>query len=103
MALRLVASLDNVRSPKSLQDIPSFASKDSNGEYSFIQLSSFVSKLFESTNGSEPIVPFRVYSDYREFYSCDPYDFISLAISPRYSPAAADRLIPIISRYIDII
>lgn len=103
LALRLVASLDNVRSPKSRQDIPSFALKDSNGEYSSIQLSSFVSKLFESTNGREPIVPFKVYSDYREFYSCSPYDFISLAISPRYSPAAADRLIPIIARYITII
>lgn len=103
LALRLVASLDNVRSPKSRHDIPDFASKDSNGEYSFIHLSSFVSKLFESTNGSEPIVPFRVYSDYRKFYSYIPYDFISLAISPRYSPAAADRLIPIIARYISII
>lgn len=103
LALRLVASLDNVRSPRSRQDIPSFASKDSNGEYSFIQLSSFVSKLFELANGIEPIVPFRVYPDYRNFYSHEPYDFISLAISPRYSPAAADGLIPIISRYITII
>lgn len=103
LALRLVTSLDNVRSPKSHEDIPNFASKDSSGEYSFIQLSSFVSKLFEATNGAEPIIPFKVYSDYREFRSQERYDFISLAISPRYSPAAADELIPVISRYINCI
>lgn len=103
LALRLISSLDNVRNPKSRPDIPGFAIKNSYGEYSFIQLSSFVSKLFEDKNEAEPRIPFKVFSDYHDFHADGTYDFVSLAISPRYSPAAADALIPVIARYISII
>ncbi len=103
IALRLVGSLENIRNPKSRPDIPSFAFKSPNGEYAYIHLESFVSKLFEKTNGPEPTVPFRVYSDYREFHADAPYDFVSLALSPRYAPKEADGLAAVIERYFCLI
>lgn len=100
LALRLISSLENVRNPNSRPDIPAFAHRDACGKYDYIQLSSFVSKLFEAKNGPEPIIPFMVFSDYSEFCADAPFDFISVAISPRYSPKEADELLPVLSRYI---
>ncbi len=100
LALRLISSLENVRNPNSRPDIPAFAHRDACGKYDYIQLSSFVSKLFEAKNGPEPIIPFTVFSDYSEFCADAPFDFISIAISPRYSPKEADELLPVLSRYI---
>lgn len=101
IAFRFISSLDNIRNPKSRPDIPAFAYKNELGsDYTHIQLSSFASKLFEASNGKEPCIPFKVYDDYKAFKSEAEYDFISLAISPRYSPKEADALIEPISRYI---
>ena len=33
------------------------------------------------------------------FRAAAPYDFVSLAISPRYAPQAADELVPIFKEY----
>ena len=73
------------------------------GEYEFIRLSSFVSKLFEAKNGIEPRVDFKVFDDYTEFSASAEYDFASLAVSPRYSPAEADVLVNVIKEYFDLI
>ena len=73
------------------------------GEYEFIRLSSFVSKLFEAKNGIEPRGDFKVFDDYTEFSASAEYDFASLAVSPRYSPAEADVLVNVIKEYFDLI
>lgn len=156
LAFRWVASLDNVRNPKSRPDIPAFAeltsidmeddaiytsfnaevNAEANAEVTsdcegtdcgkpertiehmglpseavnmqgirrgHIRLSSYVSALFEAQNGREPCIPFTVYDDYKAFFAYEPFDFVSLAISPRYSPAEADSLIDIIKSYMEII
>ncbi len=100
LAFRWIAALDNVRNPKSRPDIP----RDilAPGRENCIQLTSFAARLLEEVNGREPEVPFNVYNDYRSFLADMPYDYVTLAISPRYAPAEADRLVPVISRYIKI-
>ncbi len=96
IGMRLISSLDNVRNPKSRPDIPTFASEETGK----IQLTSFSAKLFEEKNGTEPVVAFNVYNNYKDFVATESYDFISVAISPRYSPAEADSLLSIFSNYI---
>lgn len=100
LAFRWVDALENVRNPKSRPDIPGFAQKDEEGKYSSIRLSSFTSELFEAQNGKEPQLPFRVFDDYHAFRANEDFDFISLAISPRYAPKEADELVPLIAEYI---
>lgn len=97
LAFRWVASMDNVRNPKSRADLPPVLFPDGADT---IRLTSFVSQLMEGKNGREPAIPFRSYDDYRMFYAEAPYDFVTLAISPRYAPAAADALVPVIASYI---
>jgi hypothetical protein len=41
-----------------------------------------------------------VYEDYRDFHADGKYDFVTLAISPRYAPAEADALVNVIREYI---
>ena len=100
LAFRWISSIDNVRNPMSRPDIPREILMPGRGD--MIQLSSFAARLSEGANGPEPVIPFNVYDDYREFRAERPYDFITLAISPRYAPKQADRLIPLIERYIKI-
>ena len=98
LAMRRVASLDNVRNPRSHQDIPAEVLKP--GCSDVIQLCSLTSKMFEGKNGPEPEIPFHVYDDYLDFCAGEPYDFVSLAISPRYLPKEAEGLAEVIARYI---
>jgi len=56
--------------------------------------------MFAAKNGAEPTVPFRVYDDYRDFRAAGAYDFVTLAISPRYAPKEADGLVEIVREYI---
>lgn len=101
VAFRWIDRLQNIRNPRSRPDIPAFAFKNASGEYASIRLSSFASALFEGKNGREPEVGFTVFNDHKLFHQDGRYDFISLAVSPRYSPAEADALIPVIEEYID--
>lgn len=55
--------------------------------------------MMEGKNGAEPVIPFDVYDDYRQF-SVHGYDFVTLVQSPRYAPASADRIMEIVRRYI---
>ena len=98
LALRRVASLDNVRNPRSRPDIPADLTLPEDSAH--IQLRSFTSRMFEAQNGPEPVIPFRVYDDYRAFHAEAPYDYVTLAMSPRYAPVEADALADVISRYI---
>jgi hypothetical protein len=96
LATRWVVSLDNVRNPRSRADIPQVL-LDADGN---IRLCSVASRLFESKNGTEPVIPFSNYPDYQAFSSPEPYDFVTLAMSPRYAPEEADCLRDIIGAYI---
>jgi len=95
LSFRWISHLTYVRNPKSYQDVPvQLLNEEGN-----IQLSSFVSRLFEGKNGPEPVVPFEVCDHYREF-RCGGYDFVTMAQSPRYAPRSADRIMQILKRYL---
>ena len=95
LAFRWIDRLAYVRNPKSHQDIPKQL-LDADGN---IHLRSFISQMMEGKNGKEPVIPFDVYDDYRQFHQ-HGYDFVTMAQSPRYSPASADRIMEIVRRYI---
>lgn len=97
LAMRRVCSLDNVRNPRSHADIPqSILDPEGSGD---IRMMSLTSKMFEAKNGPEPRIPFHVYDDYTTFRADAPYDFVSVAISPRYAPREADALLDVFRRY----
>ena len=95
LAFRWISRLSYVRNPKSHQDIPAHL-LDSEGN---IHLRSFISAMMEGKNGREPAVPFDVVNDYTQFRQ-HGYDFVTMAQSPRYAPASADRIMEILRRYI---
>lgn len=98
LGMRCVSGLDNIRNPKSHQDIPKVLLTPEDDAQ--IQLASMTSRLYEKQNGPEPVIPFRNYPDYRTFRAEAPYDFVTLAISPRYAPVEADALADVVRRYI---
>ena len=55
--------------------------------------------LMEGTNGCEPTVPFEVFDDYTQFRETG-YDFVTMAQSPRYAPASADRIMRLLEPYV---
>ena len=95
LAFRWISRLAYVRNPKSHQDIPAQL-RNADGD---IHLRSFISQMMEGKNGREPVIPFAVYDDYTQFRQ-HGYDFVTMAQSPRYAPASADRIMEIVSRYI---
>lgn len=96
LAFRWIDRLVNVRNPMSHSDIPKNILLDDGKS---IQLSSFASKLFASSYGEEPKIEFITYADYSLYREGEPFDFMSLAISPRYAPIEADELISVICEY----
>ena len=97
LGMRRVASLDDVREPFSHEDIPpQILTQDGTA----IHMESLPSKLFEAKNGPEPTIPFRRIDDGPSFRAEAPYDFVTLAMSPRYAPREADALAEVIRRYI---
>ena len=95
LAFRWIDKLSYVRNPRSHQDIPRQL-LDGDGN---IHLRSFISQMMEGKNGKEPVVAFDVHNDYRAFHQ-EGYDFVTMAQSPRYAPASADRIMDIVRRYI---
>ena len=95
LAFRWVDRLSYVRNPKSHHDIPRQL-LTTQGD---IHLRSFISQMMEGRNGKEPVIPFDVYDDYTEFRQ-HGYDFVTMAQSPRYAPASADKIMDILKRYI---
>jgi hypothetical protein len=96
LASRIIGSLENVRRPFSRKDVPDQLLAQ-NG--TFIRLPQSFPDLFEKVNGPEPLIPYREYRKDGSFQAAAPYDFISLAISPRYAPREADELIPLFKEY----
>ena len=96
LAARIVGSLDNVRRPFSREDVPpQLLTLDG----IHIRLVQSFPDLFERVNGPEPLIPYHEYREDGSFMAVAPYDFVSLAISPRYAPAEADGLIPVFKDY----
>ena len=95
LAFRWISRLAYVRNPKSHQDIPARL-LDTEGN---IRLQSDISVLMEAMNGREPTISFEVYDDYRQFRETG-YDFVTMAQSPRYAPASADRIMRLLKPYI---
>ena len=95
LAFRWVSRLTYVRNPRSRQDVPSVL-RAGNGT---IRLTSDIARLMESANGPEPAIPFVVVDDYRAFRDGD-FDFVTMAQSPRYAPASADRIMGLLAPYI---
>ena len=98
LAFRWIDTLENVRNPRSRADIPQQILLP--GRTDRIQLTSFPARLMEQRNGPEPVIPFHVYEDYRTFAADTKFDFMTLAISPRYAPKEADALLPIFESFI---
>lgn len=95
LAFRWISSLDNVRNPNSRPDMPDrFCFEGA------IRLNSSVAALVPALDFHEPAIPFHVFDDWRRFRTAEKYDFVTLAISPRYTPRTADRLINVIRAYI---
>lgn len=95
LAFRWIRRLVYVRNPKSHQDIPARL-LDGDGN---IRLSSDIAALMEAMNGREPTIPFEVFDDYTQFHETG-YDFVTMAQSPRYAPASADRIMRLMEPYI---
>lgn len=95
LAFRWISRLDYVRNPLSLRDVPAHLLNLSGD----IRLTSDIARLMEGMNGAEPVVPFAQFDDYRTFRSAG-YDFVTMAQSPRYAPASADRIMSLLRPYI---
>ena len=96
LAARIVGSLENVRRPFSKNDVPpQIIAPDG----AHIRLPQSFPDLFEKVNGPEPLILYREYKEDGSFRAAAPYDFVSLAISPRYAPQEADGLIPVFKEY----
>lgn len=98
LGFRWIASLENIRNPKSKPDFPKEMLHDT--ENPAIRLKSAFPQLFEAKYGNEPIVPYFEYLSGDAYIACSPFDFMSVAISPRYSPKEADELISVFEAYI---
>lgn len=70
---------------------------------SALRLTSFAARLTEGVNGPEPLIPYREYADPFSFRAEGPYDFMTVAVSPRYAPAEADMLLPLFTSYMTLI
>ena len=97
LAFRWISVLENVRNPRSRPDIPAQILMP--GCPDRIRLRSFPASLMEQEHGPEPEIPFLVYDDYQTYHASEPFDFMTLAVSPRYAPKEAENLIPVISEY----
>ena len=102
LGFRWICELENVRNPRSREDVPKEILKfNENGERCGIRLESFASRLFEAKNGAEPTLSYREYRDPFAYTAHSRFDFMSLAISPRYAPREADALVEVIREYMD--
>ena len=95
LAFRWISRLTYVRNPKSREDVPAHLLRDP----AHICLTSDIARLMEGRNGREPEIPFFRVDDYRTFHEMG-FDFVTLAQSPRYAPASADRIMALLRPYI---
>ena len=95
LAFCWISRLTYVRNPKSREDVPAHLL----GDPKHIRLTSDIARLMEGRNGREPEIPFFRVDDYRTFHETG-FDFVTLAQSPRYAPASADRIMALVRPYI---
>lgn len=102
LAFRWVDRLENVRNPKSKPDMPPEIVHARNGEGTAcaLRLSTPLPGLFEKMNGAEPVVPYREYPCGDAYAAEAPFDYMSVAISPRYAPREADALLDVFRQYV---
>ena len=100
LALRYISSLENVRNPHSRADFPARLAVDGSQPPTAIRLSSTLARLLPQYDFAEPVIPYKSYDDFRSFRVAAPYDFASLAISPRYAPREADFIADALSQSI---
>ena len=102
LAFRWVRRLENVRNPKSKKDMPPeiVARRGEDGVPMALRLTPPLPELFEKLNGPEPEIEYREYASGDLYRAEAPFDFASLAISPRYAPAEADALVGIFAECI---
>lgn len=94
IASRWVHDMTNVRNIRSLRDMPADVLTDRG-----IHLKSAFPQLFEFRYGEEPYVAYAEFANPDDFWAEEKFDVMSLAISPRYSPKEADKLIEVIMQY----
>ncbi|MBQ5771854.1 MAG: hypothetical protein IIW08_11855, partial [Clostridia bacterium] len=97
IGFRWISALENIRNPKSRPDFPKEMLTGSDSPA--IQLKSAFPQLFEAKFGSEPIIPYSEYPTGDDYQSPAPFDCVSVAISPRYAPKEADKLIEVFEQY----
>lgn len=97
LAFRWVSALENLRIPASRPDMPAGVLTP-DGEC--LRLESAFPSLFEARYGAEPRIPYREYPDGRGYSAREPFDFLSVARSPRYAPRAADALLNVFAPFI---
>ena len=102
LAFRWIDALTLVRDPFSRPDLPLFCEREGEG-YRPVRFKSFVSSLFEARYGAEPSIPLSVLNDPASVRIREPFACMNLALSPRYAPASADALVPVISRYMTLV
>ena len=95
LAMRLIARLDNVRRPFSQPDVPRMIVSGDR-----IHLPEPFPELFGMRNGREPDVPYREYTQDGSYRAEGGFDYMTLALSPRYVPRRADGLVMLIRQYI---
>ena len=102
LAFRWVSRLENLRNPNSRPDMPLeiVFSRGADGLPTALWLTPPLAELFEKQNGPEPVITYREYPDAWEYVADAPFDFVTLARSPRYAPAEADFLADVIGQFI---
>ena len=95
LAFRWVSRLTYVRNPRSHEDVP----RQLLCNEQTLRLTSDIARLMEGMNGPEPAIPFARFDDYRQFRDSG-FDFVTMAQSPRYAPAGADRIMALLAPYI---
>lgn len=97
LAYRWVSVLENVRNPASLKDFPTeMLTPDGNS----IHLFTAFPALFEAKNGPEPVIDYKEYGSGAAYQTENVFCAASLAVSPRYTPENADKLIKVFKEYI---
>ncbi|MBR3928039.1 MAG: UPF0489 family protein [Clostridia bacterium] len=97
IGFRWIERLENVRNPKSKPDFPKEMLAETNPPV--IQLKSAFPQLFEARFGYEPAIAYYEYPTGESYRATEPFDCVSLAVSPRYAPKEADELIKVFERY----
>lgn len=98
LAFRWVDRLVNVRNPDSRPDLPKTLTDPAHPDR--LRLKTYVSALMEGINGAEPPIPYTVFDDPTRYVETEPFDFVTLAQSPRYAPREADALIEVIRPFL---